>query len=94
MDCIVFRIAKSWTQLSDLHFHHIMDKSITLFLGHLGLSTHTFWSKTFSEINFFFFPEIGPHLVPIATDCASLSSEPSLEDKEAVLGEEKSCHGI
>ena len=99
MDCIVLRIAKSWTQLSDLHFHHVMDKSITLFLGHqpthLGLSTHTFWSKTFSEINFFFFfSEIGPHLVPIATDCASLSSEPSLEDKEAVLGEEKSCHGI
>ena len=59
MDCIVLRIAKSWTQLSDLHFHHVMDKSITLFLGHLGLSTHTFWSKTFSKINFFFFLKLG-----------------------------------
>ena len=34
MDCIVHMIAKSWTQLGDLHFHHIMDKSITSFLGH------------------------------------------------------------
>ena len=99
MDCIVHRIAKSWTQLNDLHFHHIMDKLITSFLGHqpthLGLSTHIFWSKTFSEIfsSFFFSSQIGPHLVPTATDCASLSTEPSLEDEE-VLGGEKSCHGI
>ena len=94
MDCIVHMIAKSWTQLGDLHFHHIMDKSITSFLGHqpthLGLSTHIFWSKTFSEIfSSFFFSEIGSHLIPIATDCASLSTEPSLEDKKSTRRREK-----
>ena len=91
MDCIVHMIAKSWTQLGDLHFHHIMDKSITSFLGHQPTySGQKHFQKSFL---LFFFSEIGSHLVPIATDCASLSTEPSLEDKK-VLGEEKSCHGI
>ena len=29
MDCIVYRIAKSWTRLSDLHFDHSQQVRIT-----------------------------------------------------------------